>query len=59
MVLEGLPLFFIIIVREEEALVDLWAGCHVFRQPWIIQGSILWSRWKEKVCKMEKARLRH
>lgn len=20
------------IVREEEALVDLWAGCHVFRQ---------------------------
>lgn len=37
------------IVREEEALVDLWAGCHVFSQAWIMQGSILWSRWKERV----------
>lgn len=51
MLLQGLPLFLHNhTVREEEALVDLWAGCHVFRQAWIMQSPILWSWSEEREC---------
>lgn len=54
------PLFFIIIQSEKrKRFVDLWAGCHVFRQAWIMQSSILWSWWEERECARGQERLRH